>query len=173
MDLEPLLAELARPLLRYCLGRTGDPALAEEAAQEALTALVQRCRRSGPPESPAAFVFAIARRRAGRLVLRRRLAEPLAFLWGSASPEPGPEERAVVRSDLRRTHVALGRLSRGDREALLLVVAGELPLAEGARLLSISLSALKMRLHRARQRLAALLEESDGPLTERVAKPVP
>jgi RNA polymerase sigma-70 factor (ECF subfamily) len=53
----------------------------------------------------------------------------------------------------------LKRLPGRDREALLLVAAGELALEDGARLLGISKSALKMRLHRARQRLQSLLEE--------------
>jgi RNA polymerase sigma-70 factor (ECF subfamily) len=175
VDLEHVLAELARPLLRYCLGRTGDPALAEEAAQEALTALVQRWRRSGPPECAAAFAFAVARRRAGRLVLKRRLSEPLALLFGQVSPQPDPEEQALARADLRRAHAALRRLRSGDREALLLVVVGELPLAEGARLLAISIPALKMRLHRARRRLAGFLEELEenhGTASRPLADPV-
>jgi DNA-binding CsgD family transcriptional regulator len=49
------------------------------------------------------------------------------------------------------------RLPGRDREALLLVATGELGLAESARVLGISLSALKMRVHRARKRLAQLL----------------
>jgi RNA polymerase sigma-70 factor (ECF subfamily) len=172
MSLEQTLAELAPPLLRYCLGRTGDRGLAEEAAQDALTALVQRWRRSGPPDSPAAFVFAIARRRAGRLALRRRLSEPLSALFGWAATAPSPEEEALARGDVRLVRAALARLPRADREALLLVVVGELPLAEGARLLAISLPALKMRLHRARRRLAGFLEERDGPAAARMADPV-
>jgi hypothetical protein len=91
VELETVLAELARPLLRYCLGRTGDLGLAEEAAQEALVALVSRWRNWGAPESPAAFAFAIARRKAWRLVLRRRLSLPLTLLLGTAAPEPDPE----------------------------------------------------------------------------------
>ena len=162
MDLKTALRELAPRLLRYCLGRTGDPALAEDAAQEALAALVKRWRGHGPPDCPEAFAFAIARRRAGRLALQRRLAAPLSALFDGASPEPGPEEQAVARHDAGRALAALGRLPRQDREALLLVAAGELPLAEGARLLAVSVPALKMRLHRARARLQRLLAEGNG-----------
>jgi RNA polymerase sigma factor (sigma-70 family) len=158
MDLEETLGELAPQLLRYCLGRTGDAGAAEEVAQEALTALVQRWRRAGPPECPAAFVFAIARRRAGRLVLRRRLAEPLSILWERPHPAPDPAEQAAWRGDLAATLAALKRLPGRDREALLLVVAGELSIADGARVLGVSSSALKMRLHRARQRLLELVQ---------------
>lgn len=162
MELETAVQELAPQLLRYSLGRTGDAALAEEVAQDALAALVQRWRRHGPPECPAAFVFAVARRRAFRLTLQRRLMEPLQVVFNGHSPLPGPEEEALARRDLGRTLEALRRLPGRDREALLLVGPGDLGPTEGARVLGISVSALKMRVHRARRRLLDLLEERDG-----------
>ena len=162
MDIETVVRELAPQLMRYCLAQAGDPALAEEAAQEALMALVQRWRRHGPPECPAAFAFAVARRRALRLRFQRRWTEPLQALFGGRSPQPDPEERAAGRTDLARTLAALRRLPRSDREALLLVSVGELSLAEGSRVLGISVPALKMRVHRARKRLTQLLEEAHG-----------
>src|SRR3954454_15792879 len=106
MELETVVRELAPQLLRYSLGRTGDPALAEEVAQDALAALVQRWRRHGPPECAAAFVFAIARRRAFRLTFQRRLTAPLHVLLDGPSPNPGPEQRAAARIDLGRTLAA-------------------------------------------------------------------
>ena len=162
MELETAVRELAPQLLRYSIGRTGDATLAEEVAQDALAALVQRWRRHGPPDCPAAFAFAVARRRAGRLMLQRRLLEPLHALLDGHSPSPGPEERTTVSHDLGRTLAALRKLSRPDREALLLVGAGELGPAEGARVLGITVSALKMQVHRARRRLRQLMEDRDG-----------
>lgn len=73
----------------------------------------------------------------------------------------------VVRDDLARTLEALRRLPSRDREALLLVVAGELPTRAAAQVLGISLSAFKMRLHRARRRLVELLEEDRDGATAR------
>jgi len=49
VDLENALLELAPRLLRYLIARLGDRSLAEEVAQESLTALVRRCRGAGPP----------------------------------------------------------------------------------------------------------------------------
>ena len=159
MELETAVRELAPQLLRYSIGRTGDAALAEEVAQDALAALVQRWRRHGPPDCPAAFAFAVARRRAGRLMLQRRLLEPLHALLDGHSPLPGPDERATLSIRLGRTLAALRKLPRQDREALLLVGVGELGPTEGARVLGITVPALKMRVHRARRRLRQLLEE--------------
>jgi RNA polymerase sigma factor (sigma-70 family) len=163
--LEAVVRELAPRLLRFCLGRFGAEGLAEEVAQDALSALVARWRRHGPPESPEAFVFAVARRRGSRAAFKRRLMAPLAALGNGdprsgADPGPDPEARAMGRHDLSRTFAAIRRLSSRERDALLLVVAGELSTEEAARVLGISRSALKMRVHRARARLAADLEEA-------------
>jgi RNA polymerase sigma-70 factor (ECF subfamily) len=166
MTLETAVNDLAPRLYRYCLGRTGSPEAAEEAAQEALAALVSRWRRHGPPDSPEAFAFTVARRRALRSALRRRLLRPLAALVEAGrEPEadgPGLEERTEARAELARTAAALRRLPARDREALLLAAAGELGPAEAARVVGISSSAYKMRLHRARRRLHELLERTDA-----------
>lgn len=171
MDLETTVRGLAPRLLRYCLGRTGSPEVAEEIAQETLAALVGRWRRHGPPDSPEGFVFAVARRRAFRAGLRRRLLLPLTALGNGHDDGSDPAEPAAAapdlleglerRHELTRVLAALRRLPGRDREALLLAAAGELSTAEASRLLGISSSAFKMRLHRARRRLAPLLEDRD------------
>lgn len=159
-SLEELITGLAPGVLRYCRARTGDPALAEEVAQEALAALVSRWRSGGSPDSPAAFVFAIARRRAARHARRRRLTASLDLVFGvretPADPQPDPETRAADRQRLKRVREVLSKLSARDREALLLAAAGDLDTATAARTLGISKSAYKMRLHRARRRLDRL-----------------
>lgn len=162
MDLEATITELAPRLLRYCVGRSSDPALGEEVAQEALSALVDRWRRHGPPESSSAFVFSVARRRAQRALWKRRLLEPLEAIVDGHSPGPDPEERTLHRSELARTLAKLDQLPAREREALLLVAAGELDTAGAAEVLGIGISALKMRVHRARQHLHQLLEDSHG-----------
>lgn len=175
MELDATVEALAPRLLRYCLGRTGSAEAAEEVAQDALAALVGRWRRHGPPESPAAFAFAVARRRAWRAVVRRRLLLPLSALTdghrvrGAAVSEPDAfparppdlEQQAVARREVARTLAALRRLPARDREALLLRAAGELSSEEAACILRISRSAFKMRVHRARRRLSELLEARD------------
>ena len=160
VDLEHAVRELAAGLLRYCAARTRDSSLAEEIAQECLAALVQRWRRHGPPASPEAFVFAVARRRSARALVRRRLLLPLQYLQVRNYSAPSPESLALDRSDLRRLLRAMDRLSAREREALLLVVVGGLSTAGAARAIRISESALKMRVSRARERLHALLEDN-------------
>lgn len=162
VDLDGTLSELAPRVLRYLVARLGDASLAEEIAQESLTALVRCCRNGGAPESAEAFVFAVARRRMGRAVWRRRLWVPIEQAVGFRDRSPSPESRAVARSEEARMRAALATLTRRDREAILVVAAGELGMAEAASVLGVSVSAVKMRVHRARARLAALLEDGNG-----------
>ena len=162
MDLDSAVHELAPRLLGYCFFRTGDRSLAEDLAQESLTALVQRWRQHGAPESPAAFVFAIARRRAARAILRRRLWLPLNLASANASTSADPESDLVFKTERQRVLVALSGLAAKDRDVLLLVTVGELPLNEAAAALGITTSAVKMRALRARRRLRELLENSNG-----------
>jgi RNA polymerase sigma-70 factor, ECF subfamily len=158
VDLEEALAGLAPRVLRYAVARVGDASLAEEIAQESLAALVRHWRDAGPPESPDAFVFSIARRRAGRAVFRRRLWMPLEHANDARSASPSPETAAIARAEQARVRTALGRLSRRDREAILMVAVGGLTMADAAAALGVGVSAVKMRVSRARARLTKLLE---------------
>jgi RNA polymerase sigma-70 factor (ECF subfamily) len=162
VDLENIIRELTPGLLRYCTARTRDRNLAEEIAQESLAALVMRWNRHCAPESAQAFLFAVARRRAARAMLRRRLLLPLQLLAGSRDNAPDPEEAALRRSECTTLARALEQLPARDREALLMVAIGGLKTPEAARVLGISESALKMRTLRARQRLQALMEDGNG-----------
>lgn len=171
MDLETLVRDLAPRLLAYCRSRSSLDDLAEEVAQDALTALVERVRHKRPVESPEAFVFTIARRRMARRHVRRRLWAPLESLLGrpqEAAAVDNPEIRTTQRLYLARVRAALEQISSRDREALLLVAVGEVDTATGATVLGIGRSAFKMRVHRARRRLAELLEDD----TAAVATPL-
>jgi RNA polymerase sigma-70 factor (ECF subfamily) len=135
---------LAPRLVAYATGRTGCRSTAEDVAQDALAALVARWRRFGPPESPEAFAFAIARRRAGRAVLRRALMKPLDFVHPSGlsgSSHDSYERRAELQQVMR----TMRRLRPVDREVLLLRAAGELSLDEIAAVTHSSVAAVKMR----------------------------
>ena len=157
VDLETAVAALAPRLVAYATGRTGCRSTGEDIAQDALVALVLRWRRFGPPESPEAFAFAIAKRRAGRAVMRRALMKPLEL----SNPErtsmtatgPSYERRAELQHVMR----TMRRLRAADREVLLLRAAGELSTEEIASVMRSSVGAVKMRLHRARERLTELL----------------
>ncbi len=160
MDLDEVITALAPRVLRYLRARLGDTSLAEDVAQESLAALVRACRQGSPPVSPDAFVFAIAKRRAGRVLWRRRLWAPLESAGSPSTSGPSPESVTIARAEERRVRAALARLGGRDREAILMVAVGGLTMADAAETLGLSVSAVKMRVSRARARLVALLEEN-------------
>jgi RNA polymerase sigma-70 factor (ECF subfamily) len=163
VDLEAVAKALAPRLIGYALARTGCPGAAEDVAQDALTALVRRWRKAGPPESPDAFAFAIARRRASRVLARRALMAPVEIIRSVAGREPSVEHVYEQRAELAYVRSALRTLSRGDREALLLRSVGELSFEQISAIVGVSPAAVKMRVSRARRRLAASVQEhSDG-----------
>ncbi len=159
VDLDAAVAALAPRLVAYSTGRTGCRSTGADVAQEALTALVVHWKRHGPPESPEAFAFAIARRRAGRAVLRRALTRSLESVL-AVPADANVIEAYEQRDELQKVMATMSRLRSADREVLLLRAAGELSLNEIAIVTRSSVAAIKMRLHRARSRLTALLKES-------------
>lgn len=162
VDLDEAVEALAPRVLRYAAARLGDRSLADEVAQDSLAALVRAWRSGRPPLSPEAFVFAIARRRAGRVIWRRRFWAPLDHAADARDNGQSPEAAAIARGEAAAMRQALARLSACDREALLMVALGELSMADAAAALGLSVSAVKMRVHRARARLAALIEDGHG-----------
>ena len=159
VDLDATVAALAPRLIAYALARTGSRPTAEDIAQEALTALVRRWRQGGPPDSPDAYAFAIARRRAFRAVAGRALLSPLDGLRATADEGADVERLHADRRELAAVRAALRALPRRDREALLLRAIGDLPVEAIAQVLHTTAAAVKMRISRARRRLAALLPE--------------
>lgn len=168
MDLGEALETLAPRLIAYGIARTGSLASAEDVAQEVLLALIRRWQRLGPPSSPAAFVFAIAKRRVRRVLARRALMVPLEVLRGFAAAGPTIEDAYVTRTELRNALCELRALPRRDREALLLRVIGELSYEEVASVCGSSVGAIKMRVSRARRRLTRFKQEpSNGRRRQR------
>jgi len=160
MELAEALQTLAPRLIAYGVARTGSLASAEDVAQEVLLALIRRWQQLGPPASPAAFVFAIAKRRVRRVLARRALLVPIEVLRGLAVDRPTVEDAYVTRIELRRVLSDLRALARRDREALLLRAIGELSYEEIASVCGSSVPAIKMRVSRARRRLIGLQEEA-------------
>ncbi|MBP6773498.1 MAG: RNA polymerase sigma factor [Gemmatimonadaceae bacterium] len=95
---------------------------------------------------------------------RRRVDEPSTFVpldalaeragWGCDPAEPRRMDAALARDEVER---ALAMLPDDEREVLVLRELEELSGDETARLLGLSLPAMKSRLHRARIHLAAAL----------------
>jgi RNA polymerase sigma factor (sigma-70 family) len=112
------------------------------------------------PSEPLPWLYRVARNslaneeRAARR--QTRLFERIA--GGGVPPAPDHAVAVVADAGLRE---ALGRLSKLDREALLLIGWEDLDHDAAAHVLGCTTVAFKVRVHRARRRLARLLEAAD------------
>jgi len=98
-------------------------------------------------------VFISQRRRSGRY---RPLPENVM------DSSPSPDVEAEDREEVRELMSAVGALPEGERAALLMRMQHDVPYEEIARSLGISLAAAKVRVHRARIKLAQLRSNLGG-----------
>lgn len=104
-------------------------------------------------ETVKAYLFAIARNlylKGLRHSKRQSDLDPL-----QPDPKPAPEQLVESRLELDRTLQAIQTLPETDRAAFLLRVQHELPYDEIARILQLPLTTVKVKIHRARLKLAA------------------
>lgn len=143
-----------RALLAYAVRRVADPADAADAVAESFLVAWRRIDEAPPGSDARPWMFGVARRvlanaRRGerrRLALADRLRTHLVDVVPPPPEEPGSE---VVR--------AMRGLSEDDQELLRLVAWEELARDEIALVLGISRASVRVRLHRARRRLAEQL----------------
>ena len=97
--------------------------------------------------------------------LRRRRRCPAAHdpaaLDALIDGDPGPEDRARRREELRQIFALLDRIKPKKRIAFVLVAVEGLTLAEAAALVGARADAVKQRVLHARRELLALLERSE------------
>lgn len=104
-------------------------------------------------ETVKAYLFAIARNlylKGLRHTRRQRDLDPL-----HPDPKPAPEQQVESRLELARAMRAIQLLPETDRAAFLLRIQHELPYDEIARTLQLPLTTVKVKIHRARLKLAA------------------
>jgi len=150
---ESLFREHAAAVRAYALRRI-DPAAADDVVSEVF---VVASRRAGEvPADALPWLLACARR---LIANHRRSSARRAALLNRVRTLRPPAQAEPVESTGRVTR-GLARLSESDREVLMLIAWEGLDPERAARVLGCSRSAFAMRLHRARKRLAAALEQT-------------
>ena len=114
------------------------------------------------PAEPLPWLYRVARNSLANEERAARRQSRLAVRIARRGEEATPDHAVSVVADagLRQ---ALGRLSPGDREALLLIGWEGLSNEAAAQVLGCTAVTFKVRVHRARKRLARLLEAADVP----------
>jgi len=144
-------AEHAR-LWRGVLAHTGDPEVASDAVAEAFA---QAVRRGDAVRDPAAWLWrTVFRIAGGQLAARDRHDGPAEGGEAATSPDTRPDEVVALLD-------ALARLGETDRRVVVLSLVGGLSAAEVGRVVDASPGAVRVRLHRARNRLRTALTETD------------
>ena len=159
---EELVAATSRRVYGLALRLVGDPAEAEDVAQEAYLRMFRGLagfREEARFETwmhrivaNTAFTHLRRRGRFGDLLAEEDALERVADI---ASPERF-EDLAVERDDLQR---ALASLPAGQRIPVIMKDVYDMPVREIAEELGIAEGAVKVRLHRARRRLLELLSD--------------
>jgi RNA polymerase sigma-70 factor (ECF subfamily) len=129
----------------------GDPAEAEDITSETFVRawLAQTPIRT---ETVKAYLFAIARNLYRQERRRSKREAPLDAL--ERDPAPTPDQLVEDRLALAEAQAGIEALPEVDRAALIMRVLYDLPYDEIARALSLSVVAAKVKVHRARLRLA-------------------
>jgi RNA polymerase sigma factor (sigma-70 family) len=150
LSFQDLYDSCAADVYRFALWLTGDSQEAEDITSETFVRAWAHNSRIRT-ETLKAYLFAIARNLYLEHLRKRRRLVPLDEVF----PDPGPGPEGVVASQLELVRVRqfLLTLPEIDRAAFALRVYHELPYAEIARVLGLSLTAAKVKVHRVRKRL--------------------
>lgn len=149
-----LYAEHAERLFGYLLRKSGNPTLAADLAQETFTRFLER---RGQGEMSVALLFTVARNLFYDHLRRQRRYVDLDETAIPADESSDQERKYIIREDFRQVLAAMQQLGDEERDILALVVAGDLTYAQIATIHGCSEGSIKVRVHRARQKLRQIL----------------
>jgi RNA polymerase sigma-70 factor (ECF subfamily) len=156
LTFQDLYETYAPDVYRFALWLAGDSAEAADVVSETFVRAWVR-RATIRTETLKAYLLTIARN--VYLERRRKRKREVVLDDVHADPATGPEGVVESRLELERVQRVLQTLPEADRTAFVLRVQHELPYAEIARVLEISLSAAKVKVHRVRKKLLAMRVE--------------
>ncbi|MDZ7788936.1 MAG: RNA polymerase sigma factor [Xanthomonadales bacterium] len=156
---DELIERYAERLRGYVRRVANSDSDADDLVQDAWLRILRGLPGLRDPARLRAWVFGIAHR-----VIIDRLRSRYA------EPAHAPIEVLVDEADLQAEHLKRDQVERGlaalappEREAVVLFYLEQLPLAEMAEVMDVPLGTAKSRLHRARTRLRAVLEDPHAP----------
>jgi len=160
-EFEHLYSEHWREVLGYALRRTGSPSDAADVASEVFLVVWRRRDEVPGRDEFRPWLYGVARnvllnhRRSGHR--RERLGALL--LTAVEGQHPDTAQIVVDRDEHRGLIAALRGLPEPDRELITLVSWDGLSPSEAAEVLQINPVTARVRLHRARKRLRASMED--------------
>ena len=161
---EELFERYAPALLKFADRMLSDRESAEEVTQEVFVKVISRAHQYDGRAAVSSWLFAIAANacRDRRRRDRRAAVVPLDSVGELPAAGVGVESRLASRERSAAVRKALEGLSQEQREALVLARYHGLPYAEIARVLGISVGAVKTRIFRAVENLKARFSEGEA-----------
>ncbi len=155
-EFETLYRQHASAVFRFAWGLCGDRSAAEDLVSETFVRLLVRAPRI-ETRTALAYLLAVARNTylSGQRRRRREVPLPTEIPASMQDPVDNLDDQERLAAVLR----CLSSLPEGERAALLLHVDHDLPYEDIASALGTSVGAVKVRIHRARVRLARALAE--------------
>jgi len=152
-----LVEAYQRPIYNLCHRMLGNAEDAEDAAQETFLRAYTSIRRYDANRSFSTWILSIAAHYCIDQIRKRRV--PLVSVEDLAVPDlpdptPGLEPSLTRKEDQRRVRAILDILEPVDRAAVVMYYWYDFSYEEICKELSLSMSALKSRLHRARRAMA-------------------
>lgn len=147
---DTLFRQYEEPICSYLARLTGDPARGQELAQETFLRAYRALVRGERWDAPRAWLYRVASRLATDEHRRRQLLQWLPLRSADRRPQANRDLETATAERLA-VQAALDRLSPTYRVPLVLYVYEGCTVAEVAATLELSISAVKMRLSRARE----------------------
>ncbi len=164
-----LVALYQRPVYNMCYRMLGNAEDAEDAAQEAFFRAYKAIKRYDPSRAFSTWLLSIAAHYCIDQIRRRRFqvvsVEDLPY-QDLPDAEPGIEASFTRKEEQKRIRAILEVLDATDRAAVVMYYWYDFSYDEIADALSLTMSAVKSRLHRARRAMALQWAKNEPQLAE-------
>jgi len=152
LNFQIMYESYATDVYRFALWLAGDSVEAEDITSETFIRAWTR-HNTIRTETLKAYLLTIARNVYLGQCRKRKYQVALTDVYSDPAPEP--DKILESQFQLRRVQSILQTLPEIDRSAFVLRVQHELPYAEIARVLKLSLTTAKVKVHRVRKKLIA------------------
>jgi RNA polymerase sigma-70 factor (ECF subfamily) len=160
-----LVETYQKPVFNLCYRMLGDADEAEDMAQETFLRVYKNIKNYDANRPFSTWLLSIA----AHLCIDQLRKRHMVILSMDSTPyldpsdgSPGPEARLFIKEDQRKVQALLSTLNPHDRAAVVMYYWYDLSYEEIASSLSLTTSAVKSRLHRARLSMAEAWSKQTG-----------
>ena len=154
------------PVYNLCYRMLGEGGSAEDASQETFWRAWQNLNRYDPQRSFITWLLSIAAHFCIDQQRKRRVSlfelDEFPDFDISNPLEPTPEKVVTLNEEDAALHTLINQLSPQDRAAVILKYWNDCSEEEISQMLSLTVSAVKSRLHRARRQLAEMISSGQS-----------